>query len=88
MGIRKDILTQKVNGYGPSISVILPPLSNPLGFARFSGVKCKTLLNVKTYFVRITLGLSEASARGLDVGARRVRVKVRPKSASEEATTV
>jgi hypothetical protein len=38
----------------------------------------------KTYFVRITLGLSEAAARGLDVGARRVRVKVQARACVNE----
>jgi len=48
-------------------------LTKPNDHTRFSGVKCKSLLNVKTSFVRINLGLSEAAAQGLDVGARRAR---------------
>jgi len=58
------------------------------GFACVSRVKCKTLPNVKTFFVRINLGLSEAAAQGPAVGARRARKMARPKPASEEATTV
>ena len=50
-------------------------------FAQFSLVKCKTLPNVKTYFVRINLGLSEAAAQGPDVGARRARKMARPEPA-------
>jgi len=50
-------------------------------FAHFSGVKCKELPNKKTIFIRITLGLSEAAARSLDVGARRAKEMVRPKPA-------
>jgi hypothetical protein len=50
-------------------------------FACFSRVKCKTLLNIKTFFVRISLGLSEAAAQGPAVGARRARKMARPKPA-------
>jgi hypothetical protein len=50
-------------------------------FARLGGVKCKTLLNIKTFFVRMNLGLSEAAAQGPAVGARRARKMVTPKCA-------
>jgi hypothetical protein len=48
----------------------------------------QVLLTVKTSFIRITLGLSEAAARSPDVGARRVREMVRPEPAKMKATTV
>jgi hypothetical protein len=37
-------------------------------FSYFCEVKSKTLLNIKTYFVRITLGLSEARGKALRAG--------------------
>jgi len=43
------------------------------GFACFSRVKCKTLSDVKTFFIQINLGLSEAASQGPAAGARRAR---------------
>jgi len=67
-----DLRSDGSVGISPS-QVVLPTL--------MGAMKCKILPNVKTYFVRITLGLSEAVVRDLDVGARRARVKATSKRA-------
>jgi len=75
-------------GFGQSPTPLARHLIKPSNFAYFSMVKCKILPNMKLFFIRINLGLSEAAVRSLAEGARREIEIARPEPACNHATTV
>ena len=64
------------------------PARVALRFYLFLRGEMQNITENKTIFIRINLGLSEATVRCLAKGARRAIEMARPKPASDKATTV